>query len=415
MKRTIIYVGAFKLPSGNTAAQRVRGNTKIFRDLGYRVILVGAESLPTSRLVVRKGSYARDGFHSLCINLGGGRFSKLTRRLSAGIITRIIRMRFGEKAVVCYNHASLSQGQIQLYCKWHGIPFSPDATEWYGADGGSALRDGAKWADTTLRMRVLNPLSDAIITTSPFLARFYGRPSRPLLQLPTLYDRSEMGEPLAARTPGAEPIHLVYAGNPFNLGARKPHPEKMKERLDKILDLLALVNSDETRFTLDIYGLTRQQYLQALPSYAPLVEESAWLRFNGSVSLGEVIRVVKQADFTIFLRDRHRVNMAGFPSKFAESITCGTPSITNLMENIAPFAIDRKNCILIEPDDIAASAAILAALHQDRELVRACKEYCAQTNPFDYRNWIEGSRAFAKAAFGDDGQSGRPKPFKPIA
>ena len=404
MKRTIIYVGAFKLPSGNAAAQRVRANTKIFRDIGHRVILVGAESLPTSRLVVRKGSYARDGFHSLCINLGSGRFSKLTRRLSARIITRVIRMRFGEKAVICYNQASLSQIQIQLYCKWHGIPFSPDATEWYGADGSSALRDGIKWVETTLRMRVLNPLSDAIITTSPFLARFYGRAGRPLLQLPTLFDRLEMGQPLAARTRGGEPIRLVYAGNPFNVGASKPQPEKMKERLDKVIDILTLVNSGATRYTLDIYGLTRAQYLRALPSYAPLVEKSTWLNFNGSVSHGEVIRAVKEADFTIFLRDRHRVNMAGFPGKFSESITCGTPVITNLMENIAPFAIDRKNCILIEPDDMSASAAILAALHEDRELVRACKEYCAQTNPFDYREWIEPSRAFTEAAFGDCAQ-----------
>jgi len=52
MKRTMIYVGAFKLPSGNAAAQRVSANTKIFRDIGHRVILVGAESLPTSRRAI---------------------------------------------------------------------------------------------------------------------------------------------------------------------------------------------------------------------------------------------------------------------------------------------------------------------------------------------------------------------------
>ena len=39
--KTIIYIGGFILPDKNAAAHRVVANAKIFRDLGYRVVLIG--------------------------------------------------------------------------------------------------------------------------------------------------------------------------------------------------------------------------------------------------------------------------------------------------------------------------------------------------------------------------------------
>ena len=38
---TILYVGNFELPDKNAAAHRVVNNAKIFRELGYRVALLG--------------------------------------------------------------------------------------------------------------------------------------------------------------------------------------------------------------------------------------------------------------------------------------------------------------------------------------------------------------------------------------
>ena len=39
----IIYIGQFIPPDGNAVAQRVRANARLFRALGYDVVLVGCD------------------------------------------------------------------------------------------------------------------------------------------------------------------------------------------------------------------------------------------------------------------------------------------------------------------------------------------------------------------------------------
>lgn len=393
---TIYYIGAFRLPSGNAAAQRVRANAKALRDIGFRVILVGVHEDAGRRRVVRRGSYARDGFHSVSINSGKGRLRKAARRLFALTTLRILRMRFARPSVICYNQLSLSQAQIQAYCWWKGIRFSPDATEWYGRHGGNPISDIITWIDTTIRIRLLNPLGDGIVTTSPFLTSFYARMRKPQLQLPTLFDRSETGAGHGDDPPaGQRPLTLVYAGTPFNLKEKRPNPAYMKERLDTVLSILDEVNRDRVRFTLDVFGLKREQYLSAFG----LRDEDfnrPWVRFFGQVEHSRVLQAIRAADFTIFLREPIRANRAGFPTKFAESITCGTPVITNPMDNLDAFAREGSNCILIDVGGQPKSIDALRSLADDAERVAAMKEYCRAADTFDYRSWIEPVEAFVR-------------------
>lgn len=402
--KSILYIGAFRLPAGNAAAQRVRSNAKILRDLGYRVVLVGIDSDPNeTRAVVRRGSYVRDGFHSISINVGGGRFGRVLKRLSAVIPRRLMDRRASPAAaVICYNHPAVPQALIQIAAHCRAVAFLPDATEWYGPDGNAPLRDAAKWLDTTVRMRILNRFARAFITTSPYLTRFYDGAGRAVLELPTLYDRDQLAPAtgIVAATEGE--LRLVYAGQPFNIEARRPKPSNMKERLDKVIDVVAAANLAGARYRLDLYGLTREQYLRALPHHGYVVDGAAgWLAFHGRVSQAVVVDAVRDAHFTIFLRDDHRVNRAGFPSKFAESITAGTAVMTNIMANLTPFAVEEKNSIALDGLDEAASARRLVEVWKERAaIVGKTKAYCAETAVFDYRNWIDRSRDFAREVFG---------------
>jgi len=304
---------------------------------------------------------------------------------------RILRMRFEAPSVICYNHLALSQAQIQVYCRLKGIRFAPDATEWYGPTG-SFIADALRSVDTTIRMRLLNPLADGIVTTSPFLTRFYARAGKPQVQLPTLFDRAETG----VGTPGGSgPLALVFAGNPFNLKIKRPKPAYMKERLDTILDILAEANRDGVRVKLDVFGVAREQYLSAFQLRGEEFDPP-WLKFWGQVPRGQVLEATKSADLTIFFRERIRPNIAGFPSKFAESITCGTPVVTNLMENIAEFAKDGSNCVLIDPANRQQCAKVLLKLSSQREWISSMKMYCAAADTFDYRRWTEPVAAFVQ-------------------
>lgn len=388
---TIYYFGAFRLPAGNASTQRVRSNAKIFRDLGFRVVLVSIHE-GTGRGVERRGSFAQDGFHSLSLNVGVKPLHRAANRLIAAAVFRILRMRFAAPAVICYNYLALPQAQIQAYCRLKGIPFASDATEWYGPSG-SFVSDLLRSIDTVIRMRLLNWLTDGIITTSPFLTRFYARAAKPHVQLPTLFDRAETG--VGAPNEKGGPLSLVFAGNPFNLKIKRPDPAHMKERLDTILAILTEANRDGAGIKLDIYGVDRQQYLTAFQLRSDELDPP-WLKFWGQVPRRQVLEATKNADLTIFFREKSRPNIAGFPSKFAESITCGTPVITNPMENIAEFAKDGSNCVLVDPANLHECAMALRRLSGQREWIDSMKSYCAATDPFDYRRWNDLVAAFVQ-------------------
>ncbi len=63
-KKTIIYVGGFELPDKNAAAQRVLANAKIFRDLGYNVVLVGIDKSLSQDTLIKNTQVSVSGFES---------------------------------------------------------------------------------------------------------------------------------------------------------------------------------------------------------------------------------------------------------------------------------------------------------------------------------------------------------------
>jgi len=382
-KGTIYYFGAFTLPGGNASSQRVRQNAKLFRDLGYRVVIVGVHE-GTDRRIERRGSFAQDGFHTLSVAVGTGWVTRATSRLLAMSLLRIVQMHFESPAVICYNYASAPQAQLQIYCWLKGIPFAPDVTEWYGPSG-SSVSDTLRMIDTTIRMRLLNKLASGIVTTSPYLTNFYANSDKPQIELPTLIDREETGTGVVNES---GPLKLIFFGNPFNFRLKRPDPAHMKERIDTIVDILVEVNHERIYATLDVLGVDRDQYLSAFNIEGDDFD-LPWLKFWGQVPRKQVFEATKQSDFSIFFREKTRPNLAGFPSKFAESITCGTPVITNPMPNLDAYAEHGLNCVLVNPKDKAACVETIRRLAGQRELIGTMKAHCTATTTFDYRRWAK--------------------------
>ncbi len=50
MRKVILYIGGFELPDKNAAAQRCVSNAKIFRDLGYEVVMLGVDKASSQPL-----------------------------------------------------------------------------------------------------------------------------------------------------------------------------------------------------------------------------------------------------------------------------------------------------------------------------------------------------------------------------
>jgi len=97
------------------------------------------------------------------------------------------------------------------------------------------------------------------------------------------------------------------------------------------------------------------------------------------------IDYIKQANFSIIIRDTNRVTLAGFPTKFVESIACGTPVITNENSDIGDYI--KNNGVIVNESNLY------------EELLRIFENeynYNIEKDLFDYRKYIEKMSNFFK-------------------
>ncbi|MFO1522791.1 MAG: glycosyltransferase [Kiritimatiellia bacterium] len=403
-RRTILYVGGFELPDRNAAAQRVLAVGRLFRELGYGSAFLGVDRKLRHGTRSSPRSAWRVGFQRgrLPIRRGAGLDHHLSK---ADYALELIRhLQADLAAVVAYNYPALALSVIQGACRRMGIPVVADATEWYSSDGGSPLFRLLKWADTTARMRWVHPRCDGVIATSRYLHRFYATRIRHVVEIPTLCDADALGAiPPAADAGNGDEVRMVYAGSPFDIRRLDRKRNCVKDRLDAVIGVLARVAARAPAFRLDVFGLTQENYLLAFPGHTDALELLAGrLIFHGRRPHADIVGWIKRADFTIFLRSESRVTLAGFPTKFAESLTAGIPVITNPLENILPYLRDGYNgfALPIEagPEQEELLIGILSVSPERRAALR---ENCRSDLMLDYRSLAAPVGAFLKSVTGE--------------
>tara|TARA_B100001094_G_C18076443_1_gene742863 strand:+ start:1 stop:705 length:705 start_codon:yes stop_codon:yes gene_type:complete len=179
---------------------------------------------------------------------------------------------------------------------------------------------------------------------------------------------------------------FVYAGSPGIRHKKDGLPYAIQSFLE-----LSKLGYD---FNLKIIGVTSNEYCKAANVSKKIFETNTKIKFYGMLPHSDVINHLQQADFAIFFRDVNRNTMAGFPTKFAESLSNGIPVITNPTSDIESFISNGKNGFLI--NNLNSNEIILNLkniLDMDHDDVHAMKKYCQKNNPFIHEKWekqIEG-------------------------
>lgn len=397
--KTIIYIGGFELPDKNAAAQRVIANGKIFRDLGYDVVFLGVSKSLNVGLSIENTRKKCNGFEVWEAPYPNDNLSWLKYITSCAALTTLIEKIYKNRlyAVICYNYPFVAQLRIKYLCKKIGALYIPDATEWYGSGGGGLMFNVIKWLDTTLRMRFLHPKADGIIATSKYLSEYYINKNCQVVEIPTLFDTVNLDQthsPVTEKEKGVK--YLMYAGSPFDVKRARNDRRNIKDRLDLIVNLLHQLYEANTKFVLTVYGLTREDYIAVFPEHASILAKMrSCIIFCGRRKHSEIIANVKSSDFTIFMREVDRVTESGFPSKFSESISCGTPVITNMISNIEKYIIDGRNGFVIDLHDSDKQVEkMMKVLSMREEDVATMKAYCLDSNLLDYRKYLAPVRTF---------------------
>lgn len=353
-KDTVLYIGGFQLPDKNAAALRVMANAKALRDMGYQVVFLNA--LPeTDRPTIHEVCY--EGFK--CIEFR--REKQIEYLLSCKRVVSFIN-KINAKVVIAYNYPSVALNKLRRYCKKNSIRCIADVTEWY-VPTGNMLFKIFKGLDTEFRMRYVQKNMDGIIAISEYIYQYY-RKELHTVKVPPLVDiHEEKWNKEELVNDNHDIINLIYAGS----------PSVQKERLDIIVNTVEKCAAD-TPIKLKVVGLTQEQY----ESMYGCSYKGNSVKFLGRVSNTEVINMTKCADWTVILRENNKVVRAGFPTKVAESISCGTPVIANRFSNIEDY-LNESNSILIND------------INDFKSAIRQLKDkiYMVDRTIFDYSGYKE--------------------------
>ncbi len=386
-KGVIVYIGGFKLPDKNAAANRVMANAEIFAKLGYSTVLIGIDrNISYGKDVTIIKIKSSDKITCWVTPYPRGKKDWL-RYLTSINEFRLITSKYKDiKAVIVYNYQSMAFAKISKYCLKNNIELISDCTEWYDEKEGNMVFHLLKYLDTTIRMKVLNKRVDALILATNYLRNYYK--DKKVAVIPTLISMQDYKEPVYT---DSNPIRLIYAGTPFRLGKPLKNRNLAKDRLDIAIRLLYKAHKKGVKFIFDIYGITKEQYLEVLSDdtgMLQIMKDSVF--FHGRRSNKEIQNLIRKADLSLLLRDKNRRTNVGFPTKFTESINCNVPVITTYTSDLIKYLIETKNGFFIDikREDLDEEKFIkILSLNADR--LKEMKIYCFKSNIFNIENWIE--------------------------
>lgn len=388
--KNIIYIGGFELPNKNAAAIRVLSNSKILRELGYNVILLGVNKSqrPDSGLIKSEEDW--EGFESYTIPYPNTLKAWFSHLIGCRHQYQFLKEQKDIHAVIYYNFPFMATLRLSKLMKGKNAKNISDITEWYSAKGMGLVKGGLKFLDTNLRVKRIAKECDGIITTSKYLTNYYNSLNLKTLELPTLFDSVDFAMP--NRQKNSSKVLFLYVGSPFEVNRAIKDRSSVKERLDIIVKSFAL--QPHSTFELQIVGVSLEDYLRVYPEDSIVIERmSDDIKFLGRIPNDEVKKILNFIDFTVFFRDENQVTLAGFPSKLAESITAGVPVVTNYMVSIEPYM---SNEAIFCAERTKESSLISNCINLSTEKINNLKKYAYESKTFDYREYVESTSKFFK-------------------
>ena len=124
---------------------------------------------------------------------------------------------------------------------------------------------------------------------------------------------------------------------------------------------------------------------------------SEQIQFVGRVTQDDVPSYYALADFMVLLREQTRKSNAGFPTKFSESFTSGTPVIANVTSDMGEYLKDAETGFVVkEPTEDAIYRTLkekVLTLNHD-EVDRMKNRVKIVASQLDFHAYVEPLRGF---------------------
>ncbi len=351
----VIYVGPFCFPDGGAAARRILGISKSIQAAGFDVKVASGQNPKTGEIsqwvdgieVFSIGERTAENWPTLLKHMAYITMGRST-------VAWLNSLSDKPKAVILYSGYSPYLLNLLPWAKKNKVKLIFDAVEWYEPNSFFG-RFSPYQINIEFAMRCLLPRVGNIISISGYLHKYYASKGCQSIVVPPTLDTSLIIPRYEGRGNQCA-LKLVYAGTPGK-----------KDLLGRIIEAVLHLRRSNYNLHLSVAGVEASDAKQ----YANIEifsgdEVSAGVNFMGVLNHDASIDLVRQADFSLLLRPDARYSRAGFPTKFVESFSVGTPVIGNITSDLHRYLKSNETGIVCRgPTSEYMIDALLHALKVD--------------------------------------------------
>ena len=386
----ILYLGAFRFPNGDAASQRVLNNAKILRELGCNIQFLswGGEPRHSDKCV--DSFYYYQGFkyfntHEID-NMGLNLFKRIWKFIFQGQISLRVFTNLLEESdiIIAYNPSAYFTKKMLSFCNKHNKKFIVDITEWYGSNEFPGGKFALPFWLNEWNMRFIQKRVKNKILISSFLEKYY-RTSWNIILPPLVDVQDEKWMYKKQVLTHFDGIRIIYAGTPAK-----------KDLLQTMLEVVISCVKSGMKLQFVVVGVSIENILK-YTNYQEILSFQNNIIFCGKVSQLDVPLYYQVSDFSLLIRDRNRKSMAGFPTKFAESLISGIPVIVNSTSDLDQYIIQGENGFIIDDNKVHSLKTTLHKINElSKEEIELMKTKARKTGEtqFDYRNYVKKVQLF---------------------
>lgn len=385
----IIYTGSFRFPNGDAASQRVLNNAKILRSNGYNVIFISFGGTPVDTEKNKDGYFYHQGFryiNTADIDVKQNNIIKRIKRFicSGRNALNVIRGIISDvECVIAYQPSLYFTKQIKFLCKLHKKKFITDLTEWYAPyEFPGGIFAPPAWLNEW-NMCITQKMVTNKIVISSFLDKYYQSSNN--LILPPLVDSKEKKWQIFKDVlPPFNGVRLIYAGTPGK-----------KDSIGTMLDAVIACIKEGQKLQFVLVGVTTSDLSKYTNHDLSLLSDN--LIVCGKIPQSDVPSYYHASDFSIIIRKKTRKNMAGFPTKLAETMMSGCPVILNYTSDIIQFVQDGNNGFVVTDSSFNQLKKVLckiAILPREEIIQMKFNSLKCGIKNFDYSQYIDNMEVF---------------------
>lgn len=398
MKKSILYIGEFDFENENVQAHLVKNNGKILEKLGYEVFYIGVNRKIDSniywkdvKIVIKQLNNTRYvGLPNTFTMRGIFDYKRIVKYIEIMIYDLI--KNYNLKGIITYQAPTyaLILKRIVKICINNNIKYIVNSADIPIFESQPFVKKIVMKCNWNYLHKINKNNADGIIAVSKYIEKFYFKENRPSIVIPPLFSDTKI---VKKYVENKIPV-FFYAGTPFVILNREVKINGMKDRLDKIIDLMLELNKYNYKIVFKIFGITREAYSICVPRHANVLLKNQWIEFYGRRTHKETISELSRADFMINYRDKNVMTEAGISTKMVESVSVGTPVIMNNIGEAFDYLIKNETGIELLGDMEYDIKTLIKLCKKTAEERVKMKIKCKSSNIFFAEKYINSVKFF---------------------